>query len=165
MKNKIQTVNIGLSNANDPFYRYKMPVLLTYTQGKGNGIKTMINITEIAPYLDRDPEEILKYMSYTIGASSKIDKDNNAYSINGEHDNATLILILDDYITKFLQCYKCGNPETFYEFKGKKNMTLRLRCKACRHTSKVDPCEKLVTFIVKNLQQHLNQQPQPESYT
>ena len=45
-------VNIG--NSNDPAYRYKMPKLQSKTEGRGNGIKTiLVNATAVADAIHR----------------------------------------------------------------------------------------------------------------
>ncbi|KAG9148783.1 hypothetical protein Leryth_018098 [Lithospermum erythrorhizon] len=46
--------NIGASNKDDAFYRYKMPRMITKVEGRGNGIKTnIVNMVEIAKALAR----------------------------------------------------------------------------------------------------------------
>lgn len=47
-------------DVDDIYYRYKMPVLKAKVEGKGNGIKTVIeNMADIAKAMDRPPECML----------------------------------------------------------------------------------------------------------
>ncbi|CAL4892294.1 unnamed protein product [Urochloa decumbens] len=103
--------NIGASNKNDAFYRYKMPRMVTKTEGRGNGIRTKIeNIADIAKALDRPASYITKYFGYELGAENKCEQ--RTALVNGAHDTAKLAGLLDNFIKKFVQCYGCGNPET-----------------------------------------------------
>lgn len=52
----MDVVNIGSDNADDAFYRYKMPKLQAKVEGRGNGIKTnIVNMVDIAKALGRPP--------------------------------------------------------------------------------------------------------------
>ncbi|KAI9867343.1 MAG: hypothetical protein M1823_009123, partial [Watsoniomyces obsoletus] len=54
---------------------------------------------------------------------------------------------LDGFITKFVLCKKCKNPETDVHIK---DGNITLDCKACGKISDVDPRLKLTAFILKN---------------
>ncbi|KAL6201460.1 hypothetical protein ACLB2K_025174 [Fragaria x ananassa] len=140
--------NIGASNRDDPFYRYKMPSMITKIEGRGNGIKTnVVNMVDIADKLARPPY-ITKYFGCELGAQSKFDHKNKTCYVNGAHDTAKLAGHLENFIEKYVQCYRCGNPET--EIIITKKQMLNLTCAACGHVSDVNMRDKLTNFILKN---------------
>ena len=67
--------NIGASNRDDAFYRYKMPRMITKIEGRGNGIKTnIVNMVDIAKALARPASYTTKYFGCELGAQSKFDE-------------------------------------------------------------------------------------------
>ncbi|KAI3862094.1 hypothetical protein MKX03_007317 [Papaver bracteatum] len=56
-----------------------------------------------------------------------------------------IIILLDNFIKKFVQCYGCGNPET--EVIITKTKMIQLKCAACGFVSDVDIRDKLTAFI------------------
>ena len=145
----MSSINIGANNADDAFYRYKMPKLQSRVEGRGNGVKTnVVNMVDIAKALGRPPSYTTKYFGCELGAQSKFSAESGQSLVNGAHDSRTLSGVLEGFIKKFVQCYACGNPETIIEVDKRGNITLT--CKACGHVSDVDPRHKLNTFIIKN---------------
>lgn len=141
--------NIGASNSDDAFYRYKMPKMITKIEGRGNGIKTnIVNMVEIAKALARPASYTTKYFGTELGAQSKFDEKNGTSHVNGAHDTAKLAGLLEVFIKKYVQCYGCGNPET--EIIITKTQMIQLKCAACGFVSDVDMRDKLTTFILKN---------------
>ncbi|KAL1199490.1 putative eukaryotic translation initiation factor 5-2 [Cardamine amara subsp. amara] len=141
--------NIGASNRNDAFYRYKMPKMVTKTEGKGNGIKTnIINNVEIAKALARPASYTTKYFGCELGAQSKFDEKTGTSLVNGAHNTSKLAGLLENFIKKYVQCYGCGNPET--EIIITKAQMVNLKCAACGFISEVDMRDKLTNFILKN---------------
>ncbi|CAA7013375.1 unnamed protein product [Microthlaspi erraticum] len=141
--------NIGASNRNDAFYRYKMPKMVTKTEGKGNGIKTnIVNNVEIAKALGRPASYTTKYFGCELGAQSKFDEKTGTSLVNGAHNTSKLAALLEIFIKKYVQCYGCGNPET--EVLITKTQMVNLKCAACGFISEVDMRDKLTTFILKN---------------
>ena len=141
--------NIGASNRDDAFYRYKMPRMITKIEGRGNGIKTnVVNMVEIAKALARPASYTTKYFGCELGAQSKFDEKTGTSHVNGAHDTAKLAGLLENFIKKYVQCYGCGNPET--EIIITKTQMLNLKCAACGFVSDVDMRDKLTTFILKN---------------
>ncbi|KAJ0241478.1 eukaryotic translation initiation factor 5-2 [Hirschfeldia incana] len=141
--------NIGASNRNDAFYRYKMPKMVTKTEGKGNGIKTnIVNNVEIAKALARPPSYTTKYFGCELGAQSKFDEKTGTSLVNGAHSTSKLASLLEAFIKRYVQCYGCGNPET--EILITKSQMVNLKCAACGFISECDMRDKLTTFILKN---------------
>ncbi|EPS63956.1 hypothetical protein M569_10826, partial [Genlisea aurea] len=141
--------NIGASNKDDAFYRYKMPKMITKIEGRGNGIKTnVVNMVEIAKALGRPASYTTKYFGCELGAQSKFDEKTGTSHVNGAHDTSKLAGLLENFIKKFVQCYGCGNPET--EIIITKSQMINLKCAACGFISEVDMRDKLTTFILKN---------------
>ncbi|KAK1614751.1 hypothetical protein QYE76_020268 [Lolium multiflorum] len=141
--------NIGASNKDDAFYRYKMPRMLTKIEGRGNGIKTnIVNMVDIAKALARPASYTTKYFGCELGAQSKFDEKTGISIVNGAHDTGKLAAILENFIKKYVQCANCRNPET--EVLVSKKQTISLKCAACGFLSDVDMRDKLTNFILKN---------------
>ncbi|EGD93608.1 eukaryotic translation initiation factor [Trichophyton mentagrophytes] len=132
----------------DPFYRYKMERLQAKIEGKGNGIKTVVvNLNSVAQSLSRPPSYLIKYFGFELGAQANSKPTDDRWIINGAHDAPKLQDYLDGFITKFVLCKKCKNPETDVVIK---DQSIILDCKACGERSDVDPRLKLSSFILKN---------------
>uniref|UniRef100_A0A453NBM1 W2 domain-containing protein n=1 Tax=Aegilops tauschii subsp. strangulata TaxID=200361 RepID=A0A453NBM1_AEGTS len=118
--------NIGASNKDDAFYRYKMPRMLTKIEGRGNGIKTnIVNMVDIAKALARPASYTTKYFGCELGAQSKFDEKTGISLVNGAHDTSKLAGLLENFIKKYVQCYGCGNPETEVLISKKEMISLK----------------------------------------
>ena len=72
--------NIGRSNREDPFYRYKMPKVMAKKEGKGNGKKTVVvNIFGIGKALARPSEHPMKYLGFELGCIVNYDSKKDEY--------------------------------------------------------------------------------------
>ncbi|KAI5119795.1 hypothetical protein M0805_006592 [Coniferiporia weirii] len=135
-------------DVDDKFYRYRMPLLLTKIEGKGNGIKTVVpNMSDIARALSRPPTYPIKFFGCELGAQTSFDEKSDRYIVNGAHDAARLRELLDGFIKKFVLCESCKNPET--DLIVTDGDIIR-DCKACGQRTSVDTRHKLATFIFKN---------------
>ncbi|KAJ1310831.1 hypothetical protein OPQ81_009349 [Rhizoctonia solani] len=144
-----KVVNIP-SYVEDKFYRYKMPLLMTKIEGKGNGIKTVIpNMSDVSRALSRPPTYPTKFFGCELGAQTTFDEKGDKYIVNGAHDANRLRELLDGFITKFVLCAECKNPETDLIVDSRAENITR-DCKACGARTDVDMRHKLTTFIVKN---------------
>jgi translation initiation factor 5 len=141
------TINIR-RDVTDAFYRYKMERIQSKIEGKGNGIKTVIvNLSSVAQSLARPPSHVIKYFGFELGAQTNTNPNDDRWIINGAHDASKLQDYLDGFISKFVLCKKCKNPETDVHIK---DGNITLDCKACGQISNVDPRLKLTAFILKN---------------
>ena len=140
------TVNIR-RDVSDPFYRYKMERLQSKIEGKGNGIKTVVaNLPSVAQSLARPPAYVIKWFGFELGAQTNTNPKDDRWIINGAHEASKLQDSLDGFISKYVLCKSCKNPET--EIKLKDGRIL-LDCKACGQRTEADGRHKLGGFIVK----------------
>lgn len=124
-----------------------MERLQSKIEGKGNGIKTVIpNLTSVSQSLARPPAYVIKYFGFELGAQTNTNPTDDRWIINGAHEASKLQDYLDGFISKFVLCKKCQNPETDVSIK---NGRIFLDCKACGQQSEVDPRLKLSSFILK----------------
>ncbi|KAK4123455.1 hypothetical protein N657DRAFT_680656 [Parathielavia appendiculata] len=136
-------------DVSDPFYRYKMERLQTKIEGKGNGIKTVVtNLSSVAQSLARPGSYLIKYFGFELGAQTNLDPADDRWIINGAHEAQKLQELLDGFISKFVLCKKCKNPETDVQIKDGR---ITLDCKACGQRTEVDLRLKLSGFMLKNV--------------
>lgn len=136
-------------DVDDVFYRYKMPALLSKTEGRGNGIKTVVlNLQDVARSLVRPPVYILKFFGNEVGAQTISSEQDSRYILTGVHPVDSLQNILDSFIKSFVLCGSCLNPET--DLVVTKDEMINKVCKACGKTTIGDMRHKLASFIVKN---------------
>lgn len=141
------TLNIR-RDVSDAFYRYKMERLQSKIEGKGNGIKTVIvNLSSVSQSLSRPPSYVIKYFGFELGAQTNTNPADDRWIINGAHEASKLQDYLDGFISKFVLCKKCKNPETDVVIK---DQHIVLDCKACGQRCDVDLRLKLSSFILKN---------------
>ncbi|KAK9465058.1 domain found in IF2B/IF5-domain-containing protein [Lipomyces arxii] len=142
------SINICRDNL-DPFYRYKMPPIISKIEGRGNGIKTaIVNNADVARALARPPMYVTKFFGLELGAQTSVNETADRYMVNGAHDAAKLQDLLDGFISKFVLCKACKNPET--DIVITKDQMLYRDCKACGKRSPIDLSHKLTGVILKN---------------
>ena len=95
----------------DSFYRYKMPAIKAKVEGKGNGIKTVIdNCIDVSRALSRPPEYVSKHFGFELGAQvqlindAKLSDKDKRYIVNGAHTAelqgvffTILVIIMSDF--------------------------------------------------------------------
>jgi translation initiation factor 5 len=88
-----------------------------------------------------------KFFGCELGAQATF--NNERYIVNGAHQPDRLRELLDIFITKFVLCASCKNPETVLLVDTKREEITR-DCKACGAQTQLDMKHKLCTFILKN---------------
>jgi len=141
------TLNIGRDNS-DASYRYKMPVLKTKIEGRGNGIKTiLVNMSDVAKALQVDPDYPTKYFGFELGAHSKYTAKDDRAVVNGAHTAVDLSRMLERFIETFVLCPRCKLPEVNWECrKG----TIKTACRACGNNAELATAHKLKSYILKH---------------
>ena len=91
--------------------------------------------------------DVIKYFGFELGAQANPRPTDDRWIINGAHEASKLQDYLDGFISKFVLCKKCKNPETDIVIKDPR---ILLDCKACGQRSDVDPRLKLSTFVLRN---------------
>lgn len=91
--------------------------------------------------------DVIKYFGFELGAQTNTNPADDRWIINGAHEASKLQDHLDGFISKFVLCKKCKNPETDVVIK---DGHIVLDCKACGQRSDVDLRLKLSSFILKN---------------
>ncbi len=90
---------------------------------------------------------MIKYFGFELGAQTNTNPKDDRWIINGAHDAGKLQDSLDGFISRFVLCKSCKNPETEVNIKDGR---ILLDCKACGQRSQVDIRHKLSGFILKN---------------
>lgn len=103
--------------------------------------------TATTSYLPVLLADILKFYGCELGAQTNYDKNLGTSIVNGAHDTKKLCELLESFIKKYVQCHKCGNPETVMKIRKE---CIFLKCKACGAVSDVDMRHRVNTFILKN---------------
>ncbi|CAF1270090.1 unnamed protein product, partial [Rotaria sordida] len=81
----------------------------------------------------------------------QMNSTNGLYVIKGAYNQEILQDLLDGFISKFVLCRFCGNPETELSFYKKNGNKICQRCDACGNTNAISmESHKLTTFISKN---------------
>lgn len=95
----------------------------------------------------RPPAYLIKYFGFELGAQTNTNPKDDRWIINGAHDAGKLQDSLDGFISRFVLCKSCKNPETEIHIKDGR---ILLDCKACGQRTQVDIRHKLSGFILKN---------------
>lgn len=105
------------------------------------------NLPSVSASLARPPAYVIKYFGFELGAQTNTNPKDDRWIINGAHEASKLQDSLDGFISRFVLCKSCKNPETEINIKDGR---ILLDCKACGQRTQVDIRHKLSGFILKN---------------
>jgi translation initiation factor 2 subunit 2 len=107
--------------------RFELPTAFSILQGKQT---IWQNFTKVAKDLNRDPQQLYKFVMKEISTSSAI--VGQSLILNGIFDNKKINQILYKYIKSFVLCSECKKPDT--EIVTQNNVKI-LKCSACGATT------------------------------
>ena len=112
-----------LSQKNKTEERLKVPDPEIIYEGKSTIIR---NFLDIADMLNRNPEDIMKYLTKKFGIGANI--VSRRLIINRKIKEDDLREKMNEYMAAYVLCYECNSPDTTIEKVGR---TYLLVCKAC----------------------------------
>jgi translation initiation factor 2 subunit 2 len=115
------TENIAAKPVSDD--RFKLPKAEIFYEGNTSVIK---NFDRISDAVNRDPDEILKYLLGGLGTSGE--RSGSRVIFQGKIPADTIQSKLKDYIDSYVICSECGKPDTHLVKRGRNIM---VRCDAC----------------------------------
>lgn len=141
-------INIDKNN-NDIFNRYKMDAIQTKSEGRGNGLKTvLININQIAKQINVDASLLIQYIKANIGAQCSTKQER--IILTGTHSTQDVQDTIFEFINDFILCKICQNPETSIK---KRSNKLKQKCFACGGVSTIKQC-KYDNVVLKYCQKY-----------
>ena len=133
---------VNIHGKKDSNYRYRMPKL--EVRKKKNNKTYLLNLEKISDSLSRDQNELIKWFSYTLGVNCS-KKDG---CINGQFESEQLQEVLQKYISRYVLCKVCGNPETTFSLKKK---VVYMNCAACGGCSEMENKSKFDKYLYQKV--------------
>jgi translation initiation factor 2 subunit 2 len=120
----------GTPDIEDDVDRFQVPDPNVRPEGN---VTVYENFDETVDRLDRDPEDVLKFLQSELGTSARIDESGRA-RLTGDFRERRVGDALDAYVEAFVRCSECGLPDTrLVEQRG----ATVLKCDACGAISSV----------------------------
>jgi len=110
--------------------RFEIPKLASGVIGNRTIIK---NLVPAAKHLDRDSQQLLKYISKELATSGHI--SGNTAEFIGKFGRVQIDQKFDRYVKDYVLCKGCGKPDTTLVKEGRQ---MFLKCNACGARRSVD---------------------------
>lgn len=128
--------------------RYLMPSMQIRGEGRGNGVKTVIeNLGEIAKALHRNPDHLTRFFGFELGSMSRYDAQRGFATINGTHTIRDLGAALNSFILRYLVCPNCGLPELVIKYPEPGKCIVN--CSSCGHSAPLDMTHQIGAIIAR----------------
>lgn len=135
-------VSIDPKKKDDAYYRYKMPAIICKVEGNGNGIKTVFpNIHDVCSAINRPESIMMKFFQFELGTQKTVSEKDDKFIVTGSRTQELMQEKVYSFITKFVLCQHCRNPETVcnVDSKGKK---VTMKCGACGKETAISSGER-----------------------
>ena len=143
---------IPIKKGEDPnSYRYMMHPI--NSQIKGN-ITSIPNISEICYDIGRSQICLRTWYTFSFSSKVRFDTKTNELQLSGKYDSHQLQESLYEFISLFVSCPTCSNPETTMFIQS--NNQLGLQCRACGSSSPVSLKNKIQQKMGSWIVKHLN---------
>jgi len=113
----------NITEISDSAERFHIPEGKIYQEGKTTVLE---NFTEIAEYIRREPDHLMKFLLGELGTAGKV--EGNRAVFNGKFEPAVITSAVKKYVEDYVICSECGRPDTRLV---KDDRVLILRCDAC----------------------------------
>ncbi len=104
--------------------RFNPPKVQSFIQGNRT---IFANFGEIANYLNRDKQHMMKYLFKELATSGLL--DGNRLILTGKFESERLQKKVDKYIKEYVICRQCGSPDTKLV---KEDRLHFIKCMACQ---------------------------------
>jgi len=130
----MSTVKINIRDVDDPFERYKMPMVEVRHkyQGKYN-ITYIVNLKDIVKALKTDIDYVVKYLTSKLNVKSTL-LDSKELELKGIFSAEEILIAIRKFISEYILCKNCTLPEIDY-YAGK---SLSVKCRSCGSKIKCD---------------------------
>lgn len=136
-------------DSDDPYERYKMPMLLVKMKNKGQFNDTTISgLGPVAKSLKVNEECLTKWFGSNLKTQGRVSE--STLILKGAFDYDRIEQSLRGFIKTYVLCEKCNLPELIYLSNDKKKKMIS-RCQACGHRSKLNCNDNIWKIFLKHI--------------
>lgn len=136
-------------DSDDPYERYKMPMLLVKMKNKGQFNDTTISgLGPVAKSLKVNEECLTKWFGSNLKTQGRVSE--STVILKGAFDYDRIEQSLRGFIKTYVLCEKCNLPELIYLSNDKKKKMIS-RCQACGHRSKLNCNDNIWKIFLKHI--------------